>query len=113
MEKNIVDINKTEFIRQIDERGIFWSYDLKNPEKFPDSILIEHVLRWGDVPDILALFKLFDKDKIKKTWEKTMINDNRIYPHNYYLARVFFGVEEPETILRKENRYERIKKLTS
>ena len=110
-------MNKIELIKELNKKGIFWSYDITNPNKVPDNIIIEHVLRWGDVSDILMLFKLFDYNHIKQVWGKSLIPDDRIYSHNYYLARVFFNINDVEEYLnhkrKQNNRYERIKKLTS
>ena len=110
-------MNKTEFIRNLDKKGIFWSYDLTKPEELPDSILTEQVLRWGDVPDIITLFELFDFNIIKQVWETSLIPDSRIFSHNYYLARVFFDIDDANEYLKlksKQNsRYERLKQLAS
>ena len=108
-------MKKTELIKQMDSKGAFWSYDVSGSENVPDNILIEHALRWGDVPEILTLFKLFQKNKIKSVWETSLIPDKRIFPHNYYLARVFFDVDDAKTYIltlqKKNSRYEKLKAL--
>lgn len=113
----MVKMTKPELLNKLKRQGAFWSYQIDNPAEVPDSILIEQTLRWGDVPEILVLFNLFPMQKIKQIWELTLLPDKRIYPHNYYLARVFFNIDEPEKYilsLQKQNsRYERLRKLTS
>ena len=115
--RNMIKLTKPELIDKLKSQGAFWSYQIDNPEEVPDSILIEQTLRWGDVPEILALFDMFPSQKIKSVWEMTMLPDKRIYPHNYYLARIFFKIDEPKKYilsLQKQNsRHERLKKLTS
>jgi len=113
----MIKLTKSELIDKLKSQGSFWSYKIDNPGEVPDSILIEQTLRWGDVPEILVLFDIFPLQKIKSVWEMTMLPDKRIYPHNYYLARIFFKIGEPKKYilsLQKQNsRYERLKKFTS
>ena len=110
-------MTKKELSEKLISQGIFWSYDIDNPGLIPDTLLIEQTLRWADVPDYLVLFKLFPAEKIKKVWEEKMVPDKRIYPHNYYLARVLFGINNPENYIfplqNKNSRYERLKILAS
>ena len=85
---------KELFFTEILHRGLFWSYD-KNLKYSPslDSLLIEKVLKYGDIPDLIKLFSLYHKQTIKKIWEKEMVKDNRFTKLNYFLARSFFGME--------------------
>ncbi len=110
-------MTRQQLIRKLSAQGVFWSYKTDDYTRIPDEILIEHVLRWADVPDILALFNLFPKSKIQKIWEKSLIPDERIYGHNYYLGKVFFDIKDTAGHIAKfqklNNRYERLKKLTS
>jgi hypothetical protein len=110
-------MTKKELSEKLIRQGTFWSYNIDNLEVIPDSLLIEQTLRWADVPEYNDLFRLFPFETIKKVWEKKMIPDKRIYPHNYYLAKIFFGIENPESYiipLQKQNsRYERLKILAS
>lgn len=102
----------TERLRQ---RGAFWSYA---PEaEISDTTLIEQGLRWGEVEDIQQILSLFGKERTSAVWEQTMLPDGRIYPHNYYLALIFFDLPDPKTYIRSRqntnSRYARIAKLTS
>jgi len=98
----------THRLRQL---GAFYSY--APDAEINDNVLIEQCLRWGDVPEILQLFEMFNKQKIRKVWRETMIPDTRIYPHNYYLALIFFDIKNPKKYIlplqEKYSRYERIK----
>jgi len=95
--------------------GAFYSY--ASDAEINDNVLIEQCLRWGDVPEIMQLFEWFTKQKIRKIWRENMIPDTRIYPHNYYLALIFFDIKNPKKYIlplqEKYSRYERIKKLTT
>ena len=107
-------MTKSDFVKIVAEKGFLWSYKIDNLDNFPDAILIEQVLRYGDVPEIMQLFRLFDDKKIKKVWIEKLLPDNRLKAHNYYLARVFFYMDEPEKFFEQnkpKTRYERIKKL--
>ncbi len=85
---------KKLFFEKILQRGLLWSY-AKNLTYSPklDTLLIEKVLKYGDIPDLKKLFSLYHNDIIKKVWEKTMIMDTRFIKSNYFLARSFFGMD--------------------
>lgn len=104
---------KSHLTNKLKQLGAFWSYDIGALKNLPDSILIEECLRWGDVSEILELFKLFTTKEIKVVWKEKLIPDERIYAHNYYLASVFFNIQNAKryikTIYKKNNRYERIR----
>ena len=48
-------------------RDNFWSYS-KNDSILPDRIIIEHVLIYGDLNEIAALFKIIPADRIIKVF---------------------------------------------
>ena len=108
--------NKHEFIKSISEKGLLRSYEVDDSSTFPESVLIEQVLRMGDVEDIIMLFRLFDEENIKNVWVNKLVVDNRLKAQNYCLARVFFNIDNPEEFFKNGNvlnRYERLEKLTS
>ena len=47
--------------------------------------------------------------------ERLVKESKPIYPHNYYLAKIFFNTDHPETYIPalqgKNSRYERLEKL--
>jgi len=108
-------VTKTQLIYWLHKLGAFWSYTKEGLENMPDNVLIEHALRWGEVRDLRALFELFPDRKIKTVWHEKLIPQAHLYPHNYYLARIFFGIEDPETYIKSRqkpfSRYERIKNI--
>lgn len=42
---------KQKLYNSLKKRGLLWSYDT-NHINFPDDILLEHVMKYGDVDDI-------------------------------------------------------------
>jgi len=109
-------MNKKEYIKSMADKGLLWSYKTDGVNDFPESVVIEQVLKMGDVKDIIMLFRLFDEENIKNVWINKLLVDNRLKAQNYYLARVFFGIDNPEFFFKNSNvlsRYERLEKLTS
>ena len=108
-------MNKYELYNSLTNKGLFWSYDTKSIDYLSDIILIEQCLLYGEVDDIIELFKLFEFDFIKDVWNKKLVPDERHYGLNYYLAMIWFDINEPEIYLNeiaKENsRYEKLKCL--
>ncbi len=108
-------MTKAELLIQLRAQNAFWSY-VKDAH-IPDPILIEHTLRSGEPPQIIALFSLFEKSYVQEIWEQELIPDERIYRHNYYLARIFFGIPDTEAFLddrkQKYSRFARLQQLTS
>lgn len=102
---------KEKLIQKLWEKGILWSYaPLK---ELPDEIIIEHTLRYMDIEEVLLLFKIFPKNKIRKIWQQKLIPDSRIRRLNYYLAIMFFNIRKPSEYLdfytKKYSRYARCK----
>lgn len=67
--------NKQAHIRELKECGILWSYDKNRLDSLPDAVYIEHVLRYGDVPNIRMLFEFFSKEEIKEVWLQRIAPD--------------------------------------
>lgn len=104
---------KTDLLAQLRKAGALWSY--APASDLPDPMLIEACLRWGDVAELKTLFRLFGKPRIRQIWREKLIPDERIYPHNYYLALIFFDIKNPQRYIRplqkKLSRHERIKQF--
>ncbi len=101
-------MDRKEFVEQLKKKHVFWSY---SPEaELPDEIIIEHTLKYGDVIDIINLFKSFSKDCITRIWLESMSHDIRFEKTNYYL-KLFF-LKNLETHEPVETRYEKIKRLS-
>ena len=102
-----------ELQNRLRKLGAFWNYE---PDALiPDEVLIAEGLRWGDVEELLEIFRRFPLPKIRTIWREKLIPDTRLYPHNYYLALIFFNIKNPKRYIlplqKKYSRYERIKKF--
>lgn len=105
-------MTKPEFINKMAEKNLFWSYDLKSGSELPDEVVIEQVLLYGDVPDLLALFRLWDEEQIRKVWEEQLVPQGRYRKINYYLGVFFFQVADINNYLNQRVRaYPRLERL--
>jgi hypothetical protein len=108
-------MEKKRYITRLRQLGAFWSY--APDADISDEVLIEEALRWGDVEELQTLFKMFAIKEIKKVWREKMLPDERIYRHNFYLAAIFFNIQNPKRYIlplqKKYSRYERLRKLTA
>ncbi|MBL6963306.1 MAG: hypothetical protein ISR55_05740 [Bacteroidetes bacterium] len=106
-------MQKEELFNYLKNRKLFWSYDVGEYNSKYDSLIIEHILLYGDVNELNSLFSLFTFSMIKDIWLRKVITDKRYYKLNYYLAVIYFNIKSPKSyILRKakeNSRYERIK----
>ncbi len=104
--------NCKDFVKELQEQGIFWSYD-KN-KLLPDEIVIEHTLLYADMPFLNDLFVFFDKKTIQNVWEKRILTDLRYPQLNYFLAVFYFEIKNPRKFIKQKqqqnNRYDTIKK---
>lgn len=76
------------------QKGLFWSYDKKlEYSQALDSLLIENILKYGDFADLKKLFSLYGKRSVKRIWKEKLCGDTRFSKLNYFLARIFFGMD--------------------
>ncbi len=85
--------DKQELFSLTKQKGLFWSYDNKlEYSQTLDDILIETLLKYGDFAELKKLFLLYGKRIVKKVWKEKLIDDTRFSKLNYFLARIFFGM---------------------
>jgi hypothetical protein len=72
-------------------KSYFWSYDTKN---IPSNLIIEQVLKYGDIEEIRKIISDYGLDVCKSIWKKKIISDIRFKRLNYFLARFVFKVAE-------------------
>ncbi len=79
---------------KIKQQGLFWSYskDIEYSEA-NDSLFIEQVLKYGDFLDLKKMFSLYGKRAVKRIWIEKLVKDTRFIKLNYFLARIFFGMD--------------------
>jgi len=71
--------------------SIYWN--IKKNSDIDETTMIEHTLKYGDLDDIIELFKRINNDKIKEIWLKTMAPDRRFLKLNLVIARIFFDMD--------------------
>ena len=85
---------KEGLFEKIKQKGLFWSYEKSiRLEDVNEGILIEQVLKYGDLDDLAELVSLYGKTKTFEVWEATLKDDSRFLKLNLFLARVFFGLD--------------------
>ena len=89
MDSRIVDL-----FEKMKSKNFFWSYSEDiSPYEINSEILVETVLKYGDVADIKVLFSCYDKNYLKEVWIKRLVFDKRFKKLNFYLAKIFFDID--------------------
>ncbi|MBN1869715.1 MAG: transposase [Candidatus Omnitrophica bacterium] len=102
---------KNMLFREIRDKGLFWSYssDIEyGPEK--KNILIETILKYGDMSHIFAALDLYGKRSVYSVWQQCIRHDARFKKLNYFIARIFFN-QDVEAAEFNEVRNARAEKL--
>ncbi len=85
---------KVVLFNKLRDKGIFWSYNKNiSYKEAGESMLIEHLYKYGDFDDIRLGFSLFGKRVMKRMWEEKLKNDKRFIKLNFMIARVFLGMD--------------------
>ena len=104
-------MTKKEFFEYVKNKGLFWSYshEIVYSEKM-DKLLCETVIKYGDIKEIINLFKLYSKDFIQDVWKKNIKYDNRFKKTNYLFATIFLNLKVDNNFF-KDNENARIEKI--
>jgi hypothetical protein len=104
-----------DFVKKMHQKGFLWSYSSEYLEHLPPSILIEHVLIYGNIEDIQQLFELFEYKRIQKVWKMILVPNPNHRKLNYYLAIFYFHYKNPKRLLNRqyETRLERLQRLAA
>jgi hypothetical protein len=94
-------MTRASLIDYLSEHHFLWSYDPSSLHKLPDKILIEHTLLYADVPQLRYLFELFPKATIEQVWKETLLPVPEYRKLNYYLALIYFDIEDPNPLLNQ------------
>ena len=100
---------KASLALHLSNQGYLWCYDPQKIKYLSDEIIIEHTLKYADIPELKALFTIFDYHKIEQTWINTLIPDPNLKKLNHYLSTFFFT----KTNLTAINHESRLVKLQS
>jgi len=105
-------MSKQKITAYLIQHNHLWSYDARQVENLPDSVLIEHALLYSNVEGLLLLFKSFDKDDIRRVWEQKIVPHRRYHKLNTYLGLFFFRIPNIRTFLEQRIvEYPRLRRL--
>jgi hypothetical protein len=65
------------------------------------TVVIEHILRFGDIDEINQIIEMYGIEECKKCWEAVLLPDIRIKKMNYFYAKFFFYPTEDELFINK------------
>lgn len=82
-------IIKEQIFSQLLVYQAFWSYDVHKLTDISDNLLIEKTLLYGDIEEILLLFRAFSIQEIRAIWRTVVIPDQRFYQRNYFWQNFF------------------------
>ncbi|MFN0213204.1 MAG: hypothetical protein ACKVT2_03035 [Saprospiraceae bacterium] len=109
---NSQDFKKKSLLEALAAKGLLWSYQPAQTKHLADSIIIEHTLAFGDVPELQILFSIFPREEIKQVWIECLLPDERYRKSNRYLGLFFFEIQEIDQFLNQHaNDYSRMEKL--
>ncbi len=102
---------RKELFERMKSRHFFWSYSRDIVfEDMNKEVLVETVLKYGDVEDIERLFSCYDYADILDAWAKRVLFDKRFDKLNFYLSKIFFDIDLNQ-IKQKKAAYDRTNKL--
>jgi hypothetical protein len=90
----IIDVERRRraLFLKIRDDGLLWSYATDIEYSYDKkTLLIENILKYGDLADIHTLFAVFGKREIMRIWQEYLKPDARFKKLNYFIARTFFG----------------------
>lgn len=96
--------NRDILIEKLEKKNAFWSYgDIRDVD---DDVLIEKVMLLLDIDEINILFKIFDRNFIRKVWEERVLSQEPMYHGlNRFYAWFYFGIEDPDEFLKNRKMY--------
>jgi hypothetical protein len=104
---NIDENKKRKLFNICKKDNLFWSYrkDIR-VEEMADEIIIEKILRYGDIDALVLLFKTYPYTLLYNVWTKDLLPDERFEQENHFLAKFFF--EKDIRKIKVETRMDRI-----
>jgi hypothetical protein len=95
-------------VQKLKKENAFWSYDNAAIDQIPDEEMNEKELIHLDIEEIIALFRMFPKRKIRKVWQDQMLSQEPLYHGlNRFFAFMLFDIKNPDRYIRdfKNRRY--------
>ena len=91
---NVTDTKLNVLLDFLIEKNLLWSYNPEQAKYLPESIIIEHILLYGDVPQLRLLFRTIALERIEKVWEQHLLPQPNLRKTNYYLAKFYFNKQK-------------------
>lgn len=91
-----------KLVDKLKEQKAFWSYEqVSNIPDISESFLIEKVLLLLDLEEINILFKIYDKETIRKVWEQNILSQEPYYHGlNKFIAWYYFDIENEDDYIK-------------
>lgn len=97
--------NKIKLLNKLQKEQVLWSYNYAKLKKLSDNVLIEYVLLYLDIDEIIMLFQSFPKNRIKKIWQEKIIRLEPMYHNlNRMYALLFFNIKNPDRYISNHKR---------
>jgi hypothetical protein len=98
-----MDSTIADLFEKMKSKNFFWSYSKEiSLEEIDTALLVETVLKYGDVDDIKLLFKHYNEADLKEIWIQRLVPDERFQKLNFYLARIFFNTDLDQLKLERK-----------
>ena len=62
-------------INSLKNKNLFWSYDLVDNRDLPDSVLIEVIMKYGDLHELAGLPYLFPENRLKEELNRLIVEE--------------------------------------
>jgi hypothetical protein len=99
MEKN-EEIKNQLYLKLLEEHA-FWSFDMSNQKKVPDTVLICKTIIHLDIEEINLLFKAFPKKYVMKIWREEIVIQGDYYRYlNRLIAYLYFDIKKPDQYIK-------------
>jgi hypothetical protein len=80
---------RAELLARLVKRKLFWSYkDESILKNVPDPLIIETVMKYGDLTELIALTYIYPMEKLKELW-RTYFGKAEIYKKEAKLVSTF------------------------
>ena len=106
-----MDSSISDLFEKMKSKNFFWSYSKEiSLEEIDTALLVETVLKYGDVEDINLLFNHYNEADLKEIWIQRLVPDERFKKLNFYLARIFFNTDL-DRLKQERKGYDRAAKM--
>ncbi len=94
---------KRQLIDKIKNTGLLWPYDMASlNDTLPDDVLLEYIMKYGDISDIDFAMKVYNKAILEDVWERLIKYDIRFIKLSVFLARMFFKLDIEANDIKQE-----------